>query len=1727
MMSAPDGDPSPRRRGRRLRRLLWWGLGVAVVGRIALWLFLPDVLSWAASRRGMDLAIGDLDLSLSTGRVAARQVSLAPLPSPQGEVVEPWLDVDFLTLDVDVSALVGGTLRVQRVEVDGARVLVERDEQGVWNWSRLQTGASPEPPREPASEPEPESPSPGPWPEVIALRLQHVDIRIRDPIAQPPIDRALHLTAAASDVGVPGREARFEVFAGMEGVLDALHVTGGMSVAEHASGALELDVRGLRPMELSSYLEPVGVIPIARDVAASISVAVSGDRVEERLAPVRLVVSDSWIHADSVEQLHVGELVVEAGRVDVASARDVDVSVNGLRVAATRTAAGVRVGGFELVGRDPDAPQEDSPDDEPSFRMAIRAVRADDAHVDFDDVSTDPPTRLAVAVASAVAGPFDVGGGETAPLSVAASLSAPGVAESIVLDVTHGAQETSQSWVVDLDADGVTLDAVRPYLRAASIEPTLTRGELRVDGSVTITDEAPTRTRIDVELQDLRVADQGRVLCSGIGSMRGFVSDRAEDRVTLGDVALDGVRFDLVRRSDGALEWPGFLVVSTGAADATPSGTSDTEDDPEGDAGLFAIPSLRVSGETLRFVDHTVEPPLRLVVEEVSGTVEDLVTGGRRAERRTDPTTIRLELRAPDVCERLVVSASAIVQPTLDVDGEASLQVSGLTDDVIGRYLREIGIEPTIDRDELSLEARGSARRDGETLRLDASASASYRHSGEAAVEVRELAVRGALLGRGTVTVDEITVSGAAASLRRDAEGAMVVGGLAFPAAAGEDGVAGSEREVEPTPEEPARWALGRVTGDLAVRWRDDAIDPPVDTTVTVGLDARDLVIDGDAIRAAARVDGAATGIVERFALDASLTRQAKNLSFRAGLEVDGARPASIDGYLPGTGVSLTDGRLRSTLTADVKEHPAGGHAVTFALRDVSLADARRPTPWLSLESFAIDAARVDPDAATFEVSSVTSRGLRVAAVRDAGGLDLLGLRFADAPTPPDEPAVQPETPTDEARIATVAPALPSIRVGAVDIGVDAFSFEDHGLGGQGTSGGRLRITTPSPQVVLGPDPEELDALALTIEASAPPLLERAIVEVEVAPFAPDPRVEIDLRATGLRGPEIARAMPSLAGEVDLTGLPDATLTASLELDVHPRDPRRSPLRLDPTKPFSAELMVTDVALRPTPSAQPIAGFDMLSVSATRVDPQRGEVVLRSVELNHPFGDLVLEQHATRFAGVAIRLDETPGLAVPDAPSVAEPAEPPPGELRVDTLVISDVELGLVDRRVEPAVRLPIVDLDLEARQLSSRMTTEPRPFRFRVNATGGDIELTKRSAASNLLIDAAAGATQIVGQAIGRKKERALESRPAFESLDVAGRLALHPKLDGYIKGGVRGVELSNLAGLAADSGFTLRDGLVDNRLDLRFDAGSTTIRNDSTVAYLSMTEPAGGPISRTLKLTSPLPVVLAVLRDQSGDIRLPVRLTLREGGVSRTALTGAITKALSSLITDAIASSPFRVAGTVTDLAALIPTPMSEAPVGEDVEVVFTPASTRMLSEDMAALREVAVDLAEDSRLLLEVRHELGQAGVARVAELANPPRERTLELAQSLRQRKSALIEEQRGLIAAAHADQRAGLKARAARTIEEVRRLDQRLESVEAALDQTLALLQPGAERRRDQRTRAACLDVARRRLSAVSAVLADVLDEQALERVRFRPPRYQVDPEREHGRVVLTVRRSAR
>ncbi len=367
---------------------------------------------------------------------------------------------------------------------------------------------------------------------------------------------------------------------------------------------------------------------------------------------------------------------------------------------------------------------------------------------------------------------------------------------------------------------------------------------------------------------------------------------------------------------------------------------------------------------------------------------------------------------------------------------------------------------------------------------------------------------------------------------------------------------------------------------------------------------------------------------------------------------------------------AVIDGQLRLAATYEVVARPAGGvdvRATVERLDAANLALAERgtveavPAPAVRIGGLALRGARVDLGGRRIDLGQVGVQGLRVEAVRDADGLNLVRL-FRD------------RDPDDTSTTWTVA--LP--RVAVVD---SAVRFEDR---------------SRRPAAVL-----PLDALTLVATGFDSALDSDVALDVagQLAGGALSLSARLALQAPRAATTAVAAPKPALRGQLKLAGLDLLTLTPYVTDRVR-LDVRSGRLDIDgdiraalsdETLGFDGRVAVRDLLARDRAVLRDLVKWRRVGVEGIRLQSGfdgRGTLRIASIDAEAPYLDLVIGPDGrTNVADVLAQGAAAPASAAA-SPLPSPPARPAPASrllaVTIDRVRIRDGSANFADLSVTP-----------------------------------------------------------------------------------------------------------------------------------------------------------------------------------------------------------------------------------------------------------------------------------------------------------------------------------------------------------------------------------------------------------------------------------------------------------
>ncbi|MEZ5965389.1 MAG: DUF748 domain-containing protein [Planctomycetota bacterium] len=1663
----------------------------------------------------------------------------------------------FARADLDVSALLFGRVSVHALAVDGLRATLVRGADGRWQWPK-QPAAAPNPavPAAPVPEPAPAAPGPVDLSSPVAIASAHlggVRVSLRDEFVQPAIVTEVALAATVQDVGHDSRPARLEVDLSASDLVDALRLRArARSGVRTLDLAADLDLLGLR-RAAAPYLAELGLEPHAERGDAEVSIrAELAPRVDDPVGASGTLEARAKVVADGREEAAVDAVRVPIEHVDTATLRLGEAVVQGVRLAAGRSSAGaLRLPLFDLTGA-ASSPADAAPkaveaassaptsagssvgetSSAAGMAVAVRTLRLQELTLAWDDEAMVPAAQPTLRVPELRVEnlAWGRGTGQT-PVRLAATLVADDAVRTLAVDGT---------WMPDtgraqakVRAEGVTLAAVRPYLAAAGLAPDLRDGELRFDLEATVTPATDGLDVPSIALVGLALVDGEREWAAvdrvQVGGLRQHGTATTVERVELA-----GTRAYVERDAGGALTWLGLRQVGSVEASAPTPPSPPSRAAAPGTAASFSLAALSWQGGPFTFADAAppgpgAEPtePTVLRIDRVGAELEGLSLSEGPPELRH----LQLEASAAALADAVVLTASCtpegeVAQLQVDLRGD------GLRPNSLQPYLARVGLEPRFAAATMRAQVTGRlvAVPDGLTMSGEVR-DVEWVADGTSWFRLPGLRVQPSTFAAGVTRIGAVEVEAPRLALERTASGDLVALGFRLrapspaPVAAAAPTPA-NRPEAKPLPAaEPMAIGPLRLRG-AEVQWRDDALTPA--TSATLQLDASLEGLGRAGEPATFTVQAAVEPWAGSLAVDGSFAQDGEAVSVQMNLRGQTQHLERAQAYLPPT-VQVGEGTRALDVAARLSLGPApeGGQRLEVSVPELRVGDGSGATS-VGLRDLSLRARRLDPAGRVFDIDALAVQGVEAELEQTPAGIRIAGITLVSPPPEGPAPPPRPVTPAQAGEAPRRAGA-PTVTVGGVDLQVERLRWRDATRAGAQPIDLSLRLQHPEPFTLLAADADDLPPVALHADLGVEPLADGIAVDLTYAPAVREPRVEVQVAARGVRPAGLAAALPGLADRIDPASSTLASLGAKLGVTL--RLPTGGLSAFDPNDGFGAEVELTEVAARDAEGSV-LAGVDAVRVDVQRILPASGGVHVKAIEVEQLRGQVQRTAEGTRVVGLILRpAPPADGASAPPenpeprpepaAAPAAAPATPSPGgDIRIDTVAVSGIDFAFVDATTTPPVAVPLVGLDVEVKGFTTRALREPVPITFQASVQGGKVELRERDKSSSVL----SGVLGAMARAVaGEGDDFVTEERPVFDEIALSGRLSLGPQLQGWTRLDVGALELPALAGLASGAGVTIGDGVLDSSVRVRFDPGGAAgVQSQVNFSNLSVSEPAGGPISTYLKLPAPLDAVLFALKNADDEHRLPLSFRLDAGGLSAGSLALSATTALGKLIASALAAAPLRATSTLTGLVGL---GGGEAEPVEPARVEFAAGDVELPPTAAQAIDQAKAQLAVVDSGAVVLEHELGSDDVPRAAAFANPADGDALALGAGLRRRLDRLRREHDLLAAQARAQVLTGEES--ASTVERLRALDVEIKTTDTALGNVLDLLRPGADRRAEARTRAACRALGETRLAAVRAALLAAWGEEFAARIEVRRPKAEcASPPSAQGQVRLRIRTRA-
>ncbi|MDP9175054.1 MAG: DUF748 domain-containing protein [Planctomycetota bacterium] len=1208
---------------------------------------------------------------------------------------------------------------------------------------------------------------------------------------------------------------------------------------------------------------------------------------------------------------------------------------------------------------------------------------------------------------------------------------------------------------------------------------------------------------------------------------------------------------------------------SSAPSGATPRSTDWAALLPRIEIGRFAWKDIHV-----QFDDQKMSPPSSLALDDAGIEVTDLRID-LTAKTHASPGKIHAWVNAPRSADAISVEGTIDPRadgPSIDliIDGQK------ISAEKIAPYFKGFAMQPVLQDGNFHLKTHLALEKKASELNGALGVTdLSFKEGPEELIGLDSAEISGVGRKGRTLIVGDISVKSPRLNVSRQADGSVLAAGLRLhlptqlssaPDRLGQltaPSFAGSEINAsQPASATTVPSFAGSLSAvvrqfnlhDASVRWTDSAVSPRVSAHLVVNANLKNVYLDNSQKPATVNLEMHEDHALDHLSVTGTVIPSLEIPAARLEVTATGIRAGTLTAYVPpAIQVNLKDGRFHAGIDASVGNSNKGGKSGYVAITDLSFQDGNGPNSLFKLDTIKLAAARVDVPGRVIAIDEISLAGVKTSAVRAADGtLNLLGLTLAtppahmtqapatasldtSTPPPPSVPAAPEVAAIQSGTLAgLVLNKYPLITLDKLDLNISQITFTDEMRPAAAPlQFSNLKLLNRKQIQVLGDDAASRPPVELAFSGAANPLIESIKADLQISPFAEAPALDVDINVSGIRGSGLTDLVPELKPHIDGSTLTDGRFKARFQSAIHRH--RADLLDFDLTKGFDLDLSLKGVEYREGPSGPVLAGVEEVNAEGIRIEPRTSTIVARSIEVTNPAANVFRDAAGIHVAGWVVKLPAVAGLP-PGAPSAlahgAKTSTPPQftaitiapaqlpvtsqaqptGEIRIDRFLVSGLDFNIEDRTCDPPLEVPLNGLDMEVRDLSSRMPYEDKSCKFNVLLNAGKVQL-----AGNAVAGAVGDAASVVsGQKVEIKNE--IEQRDLFSQVELSGVVSLYPKPKGWVKSSVSGFDLASLRGEARQQGVTLGGGTFDSAISFRLN-GSDTIESKSrlSVTDLNVSEPANGPITRFLKLPAPLDVAIAAVQDPDGAINIPLDIPIKSGGVSTGDITGAAAGAIAQVIAVAIASSPLKAGSAVEGLFGGGKDQTKDLPVTLD----FDPGQTSLDFADLVRIQPLLKRLREDQSVQLTVRHELGADDVGRASVLANPSPEDCLNLATALREKKMALLAAGNVARQQARAELASGYGTDADAAVAHLRDLNRAFIATEDALDRVYDLLRPGADRQAVRRTKAACLRIGEDRLIALRDLLLTPAIASSGNRIVLAHPTSKAAASA-RGKIVITI-----
>ena len=1020
----------------KLRRRLAFALVLLLALRLVIALTLDFALDTACRELlGLKCSVGSSSLRLLSGQAVFEGLELA---TPGGQ---PVATVGRAELDVSLDQL--PAIVIHRAVLEDPKLKLRREADGSVPALRELAQLL-------ASKPGNPSTAGGKPPRVVleAVRVTNGRFTWEDLSTTPPLSQTLELSARADNLALDGSPralpASVQVRLAAPGILDSFYLDADADQeGDTRSVRLKLELEG-HPRELAAYLAP-HVVPKAENVSLDLAarLVLRRELLEGAGLAADLTIDHVRAHLDSEEigfdrlvasarkltghEIEVSSIAIDRPRFALALTRDHSVSLAGIAIPLSDDPPVKPV--LSVVEGTPPGPPLDLP------RVVVDEVAVHGGTFRFSDETTEPPVVLGgrdieVSVRDLVHDEKRL----DAPARLDVSLGVDRGVQTIRVSGTVVPFATPRTTSLAIDARGLTLEALAPWLARGGLEFALSDGvfSAKLDASEV---EKGDDLLFSAALEGLTLTDgTERARIPRVTAEAALDPDARRLAFTSGTIERPRVRVE--REPGGALAFAGLRTRKIAPAALPPR---------PGERPLirrFELENVALSGLEASFVDRALPSPLELALEKgavsVSGIALDITSAsvtGRTPARLHAGALIASKGASSTGGSKggagigeLSVDVSVVLDPAAPALS-GSLVALHVSPRALAPYFEGAGLEPALEDGRLEVNVEASARTHESSLdsvHVAVSRLALTSRDGELAALDR-LDLEGGAVGPGRRELGTVTVDGARAHVTRLASGATEAFGLRFvpgpvPGSSGGAGVSPARDRAGGTPAPPSLPGGAGVSPALPlyIHWGEVNV-----TRAALALD--DATVEPEARLRVSRLDASlgerhfdhedlgGTPPVDRpapFKLHAEVEDAVAALDLVGGI-VPSARAPVIFGDLHAEGVTLRAlepylapaGLVPELARGEVRAHVEASALVgeatraRFLVRDLACTDG--PAELAGLDRGALDLELADFARRLTLDGAVLDRPRVLVERSAAGSVSVLGLRLVSGKPAP------------------------------------------------------------------------------------------------------------------------------------------------------------------------------------------------------------------------------------------------------------------------------------------------------------------------------------------------------------------------------------------------------------------------------------------------------------------------------------------------------------------------------------------------------------------------------------------------------------------------------------------------------------------------------------------------------------------------------------------------------